>query len=113
MSGRDGVTVAPRAVLPRPDLAFVCDEQGAVVDASAAAAELLGAPVGALRGRPLARLAVHEDEGTVAAGLAEARRAGTSRFSARLRTAAGDPRDAELVAWSLHAGAARLTFCAV
>lgn len=99
------------AVAAGPELAFVCDERGSILDASAAAAGLHGGPVDVLRGRPLARLAVPEDENAVARGLAEARRVGASRFSVRLLAAGASPVRAEFAAWSLEVSRARITVC--
>jgi hypothetical protein len=95
-----------------PELAFLCDERGAILDASAAAATLLGRSIEAIRGRPLAHLAAPEDERAVTAGLADARRAGASRFSARLLGDDGNgPVSAVFAAWSLQASGARMTVC--
>ena len=113
MTDDDSAPAVPRAVEAGPELAFVCNEDGSILDASAAAVDLFGEPIRALRGRPLARLAVPPDEDAVAAGLAEVRRAGESRFSVRLRTAAHGPQRAELAAWALEAPGARLTVCVV
>jgi PAS domain S-box-containing protein len=112
MTDDRGAPMVPRAVEAGPELAFVCDEHGSILDANPAAASLLGEPVQAMRGRPLAHLAIPRDGETVAAGLAEVRRAGASRFSVQLRTAAGSLPPVEFAAWSFELAGARLTLCA-
>jgi PAS domain S-box-containing protein len=106
-----GASTVPRAVAAGPEFAFICDEQGSILDASSAAADLVGRSVDAMRGRPLVCLAVEEDEEVVARGLAEARGAGGSRFSVRLRAERAGAVRVEIAAWSLEVPRTRLTMC--
>ena len=111
MTDHDGSPAAPRAVEAGPALAFVCDEHGSIVDASATAAEVTGVPVAAMRGRLLARLGVSEDEAGVVAGLAEARRSGASKFSMRVVRSSGSPVRTQIAAWTLDVNGSPLTLC--
>lgn len=95
------------------EAAFLCDAEGAVVDATATVAELLGRPPEAVRGVPFPRLAVEEDEEAVHRALEESRRLGHAVLSASLRGREGAPVDARISASALTVSGARLTLCLV
>src|SRR5512138_1208860 len=101
----------PSTIGDGAEIAFVCDERGAIVDAGEPIGRLLGRSRDSMRGRPLAELAVVEDAAAVRRGLDRAREGGTSSFSARLRAHDALPVEAAFTAWSVEAGGSRLTLC--
>jgi putative methionine-R-sulfoxide reductase with GAF domain len=107
-------TRAPRVldvVAAGPEIAFLCSEAGSILDASSAATSLVRGSVDAIRGLPLTRLVVAEDEHLVLRGLEDARRAGASRFSVRLQVDGAKPLRTEFAAWSFAASHERITVC--
>lgn len=101
----------PPAICDGAEIAFVCDERGAIVDASEPIGRMLGHSRDSMRGRPLAELALDEDAPAVRRGLDLARESGSSSFSARLCARDGAPIEESITAWSVEAAGSRLTLC--
>jgi len=102
---------APRAVAAGAEVAFICDDSGSVLEASATLRDLLGLSVESVRGQPFVRLAVRQDEDAVRRGLSEANQGRASSFSVGLRAEHGDAVEAEVSAWSFEVLGRRLTVC--
>jgi len=109
--GLNGHLGVPSVAAAGARVAFVCDDQGAVVDASDGMLGLLGRGLEELRGQHLARLGVPEDEAGVVRGLGEAFRSGASRFSLRLRPRDCAPVEASFSALRVDVGGQPLTLC--
>jgi signal transduction histidine kinase len=107
----EGRSTVPPALAAGAEVAFVCDARGSILQASETIGRLLGRSAGSMRGRSLAHLAVREDRNAIAGGLAQARLAGASSFSARLRTQGGVPVEKEIAAWCVESKGKRLTLC--
>ncbi len=107
----EGQLRAPPAFAAGAEIAFICDERGAVLEVSQAIGRLLGRSLDSMRGRPLAHLALREDEDAVTRGLGEARRRGASSFSVNLRAQGGPAVETELSAWTVDSQGERLTLC--
>lgn len=93
------------------EAAFLCDERGAIVDATTTVAELLGRPRESVRGLALAGLSAHGHEDLLRRGLEEAHRHGTATFSALLRGPDGAAIEARISAWTMDLAGAPVTLC--
>lgn len=110
MEREDQLRVAERVEVCA-DVAFICDESGCVLDASATVEDLLRRSAESVRGEPFLRLVSPRDEQAVRRSLSEARDGRGSEFPVTFRSGNGEPVEAKVSAWSFEVSGRRLTVC--